>query len=232
MTTKVPKRRAKQHYVNNHDFYDALVKYRDKRIEAERNGLSEPRIPNYIGQCILLIANKLSNASNFCNYSYKDEMISDGIEDCILRIKSFDPDKSKNPFAYFTQTCYFAFVRRIKKEKKQKTIKSEMIKNSGILDTMDSSVQQSDDGVYDNTYRNFLLENIDIIQTDAEKEQASRKVFKKTTKAYQAKLKALEKEREEQKTIDDFNNQENEVIDITIDDEIESIEDYYNNIED
>jgi len=229
--SKTPKKRAKQNYVNNADFYDALVKFKADRTHAAENGLEEPRIPEYIGKCIYLIATKLSNAGNFCNYSFKDEMISDGIEDCILRIKSFDPDKSTNPFAYFTQTCYFASVRRIKKEKKQKTIKSEMIKNSGALEYFQNgnNANSGDDGIHESSYLQFLMENIDIVPTDAEKDQAAKPIFKKTTKAHQAKLKALAAEQEGQKTIDKFNGLSD--AEYEAEESLESIDEYYSDIE-
>ena len=152
-----------------------------------------PRVPEYIGLCIYLIANGLGGYWKFVNYSYRDEMVADGIEDCILRVQSFDPAKSKNPFAYFTQICYFAAVRRIKKEKKQRTVKAEMVKNSGIVDTLSNNVQSGDDGEYQNAYLNFLLENVDnnTLTEDDKKESLK---MKKTTLAHQKKLKEKENE--------------------------------------
>ena len=84
---------------------------------------------NYIGECILKIANNLSHKPNFSNYTYKDDMILDGIENCILYIHNFDPEKSNNPFAYFTQIIFYAFLRRIGKEKKQAYVKNKLIQN-------------------------------------------------------------------------------------------------------
>ena len=78
-----------------------------------------PPVSNYLGECFLKIANHLSYRPNFINYTYRDDMISDGIENCLQYIHNFDPEKSKNPFAYFTQIIYYAFIRRIQKEKKQ-----------------------------------------------------------------------------------------------------------------
>ena len=102
------------HYVNNADFLAALVKYRDDCKEAKENNKLEPKIPDYIGECFLKIAEHLSRKPNFISYTYRDEMISDGVENCIQYFRNFDPDKSKNPFAYFTQIIYYAFLRRIK----------------------------------------------------------------------------------------------------------------------
>ena len=150
-----------------------------------------PRIPEYIGKCIFLIAKGLSSYYKFSGYSYRDEMMADGLEDCILRIQSFDPAKSKNPFAYFTQIAYFAAVRRIKKEKKQKSIKSEMVKNSGIIESLGSNVQGGDDTEYSNQYLSFLLENVDQ-NTMTEEEKKESLKMKKTTKAHQKRMKDKE----------------------------------------
>ena len=82
-----------------------------------------PPVTNYIGECFLKIATHLSYRPNFINYTYRDEMISDGIENCLQYVKNFNPEKSSNPFAYFTQIIYYAFLRRIQKEKKQTHVK-------------------------------------------------------------------------------------------------------------
>lgn len=110
-------------YLNNKQFYQALVDYREKCEVAEKEGKSQPRIPNHIGEAFILIATKLSNKGNFVGYTYKDEMVSDAIENCVNAVHSFNPEKSANPFAYFTQIVWYAFLRRIEKEKKQTYIK-------------------------------------------------------------------------------------------------------------
>lgn len=115
---KQPKKRA--HYVDNKKFFEEIVAYRRALLEARENGLEEPRIPNYIGECIFKIAEKLSTKPCFMNYSYRDEMVSDGIENCILYFKDYDPAIGQNPFAYFTQVIYYAFLRRISKEEKNR----------------------------------------------------------------------------------------------------------------
>ena len=112
------------HYVDNAKFLEAMKEWKDQCRDAEETGDEKPRISNYIGECFLKIANGLSYRPNFINYSYKQEMISDGIENCLQYIHNFDPDKSKNPFSYFTQIIYYAFIRRIQKEKKQAHIKN------------------------------------------------------------------------------------------------------------
>lgn len=133
-----------EHYIDNKTFYEAIKQYRASIKLAEADGKPKPIIPNYIGSCILLIANRLATKPNFINYSYKDEMISDGVENCIMYIDNFDPDKSTNPFAYFTQIIYFAFLRRIQKEKKHLYIKHQVFRQSAISDEL-YDIQDGDD---------------------------------------------------------------------------------------
>lgn len=115
------------HYVNNAEMLVAIKQYKADLEEARAAGKEDPRIPEYLGECVLKIATRLSHKYNFVNYSYRDDMILDGIENCIQCMHSFDPNKSSNPFSYFTQVIYFAFLRRIAKEKKQSYIKGKLI---------------------------------------------------------------------------------------------------------
>ena len=111
-----------------------MVEYKEKVKDAEAVDDPPPKIPDYVGACLLKIANRLSTKPNFINYTFREEMVSDGIENCINYIGNFDPDKSKNPFAYFTQIIYYAFLRRIQKEKKQLYIKHKAIENHQAFD--------------------------------------------------------------------------------------------------
>lgn len=120
----------KRNYVNNKRLYEVLCDYKKQCEENKNKGIDLPQIPSYIGEAILLIATNLSNKSSFFAYSYKDEMISDGVENALLYLHNFNPEKTNNPFAYFTQIIKFAFIRRIEKEKKQHYIK---IKNLGMM---------------------------------------------------------------------------------------------------
>ena len=104
-------------------------------MAAER-GEAKPRITNYLGECFLKIATHLSFKPNFVNYMFKDDMVCDGIENCVQYINNFNPEKSKNPFAYFTQIIHYAFLRRIQKEKKQLEIKTKIIERSGYEEVM------------------------------------------------------------------------------------------------
>jgi hypothetical protein len=124
-------KKKSEHYVNNKDFYAALVEYRHQINHAKENDLPKPRVSNYIGDCFLRIANHLAYKPNFVNYMFKDDMICDGIENCIQYIDNFDIERT-NPFAYFTQIVYYAFLRRIAKEKKQLEIKTKIIEKSGF----------------------------------------------------------------------------------------------------
>ena len=124
-------RKRSEHYVNNKEFLAAIVEYKEKVALAAERGEAKPRITRYIGECFLKIATHLSFKPNFVNYMYKDDMVCDGIENCIQYIDNFDPTKSRNPFAYFTQIVYYAFLRRIAKEKRQMDIKDKILEKSG-----------------------------------------------------------------------------------------------------
>ena len=119
----------KEHYVNNKEFLEALIDYKTVCDEHKARDEQKPPVTRYIGECFLKIAQHLSYRPNFINYTYKHDMISDGIENCLMYLHNFNPEKSKNPFAYFTQIIYYAFLRRIQREKKQTHVKNKMIEN-------------------------------------------------------------------------------------------------------
>ena len=124
-------RKKTEYYVNNKEFLYAISEYRSKVLKAKEVGDPRPRVTNYIGECFLKIATHLSYKPNFVNYMFREDMICDGIENCLQYIDNFDPEKSTNPFAYFTQIIYYAFLRRIQKEKKQLEIKGKILERSG-----------------------------------------------------------------------------------------------------
>lgn len=142
------------HYVNNAQFLQAIKEYKLTVAQAKENNQPKPRVPRYLGECILKIATHLSYKSNFINYSYREEMISDGVENCLMYFDNFDPAKSNSPFAYFTQIAYFAFVRRIQKEKRQTLIKGHIIKNMSF-DAFELQ-EHDEDGLYANSYLDFI----------------------------------------------------------------------------
>ena len=153
------RRKRSEHYVNNKEFLAALEVYIAQVQRAKLNDADPPQIPRYIGECFLKIANHLSYKPNFVNYMFKDDMICDGIENCVRYIHNFNPEKSKNPFAYFTQIIYYAFLRRIQKEKKQLEIKQKILDHSDA-----ASVMQIDDsgGTSGSAEMNTIKENIEI----------------------------------------------------------------------
>ena len=137
--TTMPRPKKSEHYVNNKDFLAALEQYAIDVARAKEREQPKPRIPRYIGECFLLIANHLSYKPNFVNYMFKDDMICDGIENCVRYIHNFNPEKSKNPFAYFTQIIYYAFLRRIQQEKKQLEIKNKILEKTNFDEVFDSN---------------------------------------------------------------------------------------------
>ena len=156
------KRKSTAHYVDNKVFLQAMKDWKEKCEEAEQMGEEKPRVSNYIGECFLKIANGLSHKPNFMNYTFKDDMVSDGIENCLQYIHNFNPEKSNNPFAYFTQIIYYAFIRRIQREKKQTHVKHRLIEkvdyrafvtmegdeNSYSVSGFDPTIMLPDEAVY------------------------------------------------------------------------------------
>lgn len=140
----------KEHYVNNREFTDAIVEYSTAVAEAKKKNKSKPIIPDYIAECFLKMAQGLSHKPNFYSYSYRDEMVMDGVENCVKAIGNYDVSASTrtgrpNPFGYFTQIMYYAFLRRIAKEKRQQEIKERYISQANI----ESFMSDNDDHHYD-----------------------------------------------------------------------------------
>ena len=171
------------HYIDNQQFLAALLEHRERVQAAKEAGGEPPQISNYLGECFIKIARHLSYKSNFINYSYKDEMISDAIENCLAVVNNFDPAKSKNPFAYFTQITFYAFVRRIQKEKKQLQTKYRYIDQ---LDLSDIMTQDPDNGEFQNQFLDYLKTQVDGYDYE--------KVVSPATKAANKKKKQAEKE--------------------------------------
>jgi len=129
--------------VKNADLYAAMVEYRKAVVQSRETGSGKPKVPTYIAECIMKIATHLSHKPNFSSYTFREDMICDGIENCLQYIDNFDPGKSQNPFAYFTQIIYFAFIRRIQKEKKYLYTKYAAIEKANLLGET-SEMQDSD----------------------------------------------------------------------------------------
>lgn len=160
------------HYVNNKQMYETMKIYVAAVREAEETNATPPRIPEYIGECVYLICNKLSLKPQFSGYTWRDEMISDGIENCIVAINNFDPAKSTNPFAYFTMIAWNAFLRRIQREKTQTYIKHKNMQNNFVVDEL-----MAEFGV---TSVSGDHKSDDVIRTFEDKIEANKK--KKTAK--------------------------------------------------
>jgi len=154
---------ATKHYVNNKTLYEHMKVYHEKLMLSKENNQPKPPIPNYIGECVLLICTKLSYKPNFMNYSYRDDMIADGIENCIASVDNFNPAKSTNPFAYFTQIAWNAFLRRIAKEKKQTYIKHKNFENQFTNEEMDSIFhdRQVATGNHSNEYSSEIIRSFE-----------------------------------------------------------------------
>jgi hypothetical protein len=163
------------HYVNNADFLSAIIEHQKAIVEAEACGDPKPQLSNYLGECILKIATKLANRPNFINYSYKDDMILDGIENCIQYFHNFNPEKSSNPFAYFTSIIYYAFLRRIDKEKKQSYIRGKLIRDNTIEQFELQDHDFSGDEDFQNTYVGFMQSHGTFDADYEDKKKAKRK---------------------------------------------------------
>ena len=152
-----------EYYVNNKEFLEAITIYRNSVIKARENEDPRPRVPNYIGECFLKIATHLSYKPNFVNYMFREDMICDGIENCLQYIDNFNPEKSSNPFAYFTQIIYYAFLRRIQKEKRQLEIKSKILEKSGYQEVMYTETYDGDMAGMNQSYSDMgsIKENIE-----------------------------------------------------------------------
>src|SRR6056300_311991 len=172
----------KEHYVNNKEFLAAMIEYKKSVAEAEKKKKTKPPVTDYIGGCFLKIANHLSYRPNFINYTFRDDMISDGIENCLQYLDNFNPEKSNNPFAYFTQIIYYAFVRRIQKEKKQVTIKNRLITESNYDDM---TLQPGEDKEFKNQFTEYLKKNMPVEEqqkiADSNKKKKTKRKKKSTS---------------------------------------------------
>ena len=157
------------HYVDNKKFLEELNRYKDKVNKAKEKEIPKPMVSNYLGECFLKIATHLSYKANFINYTYRDDMISDGIENCLVAVEKFDPAKSSNPFAYYTQIIYFAFVRRIQKEKKQQATKYKMLENVDLNQLL----------VHSDGNDEYVSQVIDLMKRQMDTIEIERKEIKK-----------------------------------------------------
>ncbi len=169
------KKKIVEHYVDNKEFFKAMCEWKETVIEADNLDEGRPPISEYIGECFVKIAEHLSRKPNFINYPFRDEMIADGIENCLMYAHNFNPEKSTNPFSYFTQMIYYAFLRRIEKEKKQNYIKYKLM-------------EQADDGsfmrwfkenYFEKEAKNAYADFFEVTDSDIEKFTPAKKKKKK-----------------------------------------------------
>jgi DNA-directed RNA polymerase specialized sigma subunit len=171
------------HYVDNEKFLKEMIIYKRGFDEAKEKDELPPMISEYLGECFMKIAQRLSFRPNFINYAFKDDMISDGIENCIQYIKNFNPEKSSNPFAYFTQIIYYAFIRRIQKEKKQLYIKYKTMESTPSLsENVELSANDSDKGYNQETLNTDQKANMYNFIKNFEDAKAAKSVAKKPVK--------------------------------------------------
>jgi DNA-directed RNA polymerase specialized sigma24 family protein len=178
--------RRKENYVDNALFYKELKKYRTVCLRAKELDHAKPRMSEYLGDCFLRIASRISTKPNFKNYTFRDDMISDGIENCLVYVHNFNPDKSTNPFGYFTTVIHYAFIRRIQREKKHTYIKYKLMEKA-IIDG-DTAVDAGTNMAPDATLLNF--ENVQEFITrfdDYSKSRRARRRVGRGTKGRRTK---------------------------------------------
>mgnify|MGYP000085131299 FL=1 len=185
MTTKI-KPKAKPHYVNNKEFSLAVVEY-VKSVNVAKEAEKEiPKVTNYVASCFMKISEGLSHRPNFVRYTYREEMVMDGVENCLRAINNYNIETATrtgnpNAFSYFTQICFFAFIRRITKEKKQQEIKFKYIEKMGIEDF--AAMGMDENGAAQTMeYVDALRQRIDQIRTKDDKIKEFAKIEKEREK--------------------------------------------------
>lgn len=189
------------HYINNKEFLKAIIEYQADIRECEKNGDPKPYVTDYIAMCFLQIAQRLSYRPNFINYTYKDDMISDGLENCLAYMHNFNPEKSTNPFAYFTQIIYYAFLRRIQKEKKQQYVKYKYFDQKAGFEQMDE-LQEHDKESFDfinergsidfHTHIKEFIDDMERKETEKKAKRDAKKMGKKKKVAKKSEPNNLE----------------------------------------
>lgn len=166
-------------YVNNAEFLDSLIQYKKQVLAAKLSGLPKPRVPEYIGECILKITENIAKRPNFSSYTFKEDMIGDAIENCLLYIDNFDEDQSKNPFGYFSRIIWYAFLRRIESESTQTYVKFKSLVDSELYANYKYEGKK-----FLNLNKAVLNENTNHIIEKYEEKRSKRKVEKKIEEAY------------------------------------------------
>lgn len=172
--------KSAKHYIDNVKFCKSMMDWKKKIKEYEESGEEKrPPVSDYIAECFLKIAEHLSHRPNFINYPFRDDMIGDGVENCLLYAHNFDPDKSTNPFSYFTQIIYYAFLRRIEKEKKQAYIKYKCLTMNDFDGKLVDWLRNQSDIT---TYSDFLSKHFSLTEEDIKKIEPEKKKRKRKKK--------------------------------------------------
>lgn len=170
-------------YVDNKKFYEAIVEHKKKSKENTALGLAAPQLSNYIGDCISKIAHNFSNSPKFIRYSFREEMVSDAIENCIQYFDSFDPDRFNNPFAYFSQISYNAFIRKINKEEKERYTKYKYFQETILhTDQVDDLVDDDNNHLIPTMMYDNINEFMKAFEEKEEKKKQKRKELKQLQK--------------------------------------------------
>jgi hypothetical protein len=199
----IPKKKI-VNYVDNSKLLVSFLEWYDKKKIAEEQGKPEPEPPRYISECIILIPTRLASKGNFAGYSFRDDMIGDAVENLVQYYRNFDPEKSKNPFAYFTQISYYAFLRRILKEKKQSYVKHKLLQNSEILDSIITQDHDNED---------YRISIVETLQNNLKPELEKYFEMKKTPKELKGK-----------KTIEDLLIEEVKEIEEIMGDDVDALQ--------
>jgi hypothetical protein len=168
-----------RHYVDNEKFLKSMNEWKKDVKKAEKKGQKRPPVTDYIAECFIMIAEHLSQRPNFINYPFREDMVGDGIENCIAYAHNFDSEKSSNPFSYFTQIIYYAFLRRIEREKKQSFIKYKCLQMNDVDGKFVDWLQNNQGS---STFGEFLQHTFFLSENDIEKMEAKEKVKKKRGK--------------------------------------------------
>lgn len=172
--------KSAKHYIDNEKFCKSMTEWKKKVEEYEESGEDKkPPLSDYIAECFLKIAEHLSHRPNFINYPFREDMIGDGVENCILYAHNFDPEKSSNPFSYFTQIIYYAFLRRIEKEKKQAYIKYKCMQMNDFDGKIVDWLKTQPDIT---SYSEFLSKHFSLSEADIEKMEPIKKKKKRRKK--------------------------------------------------
>lgn len=180
---------AKNHYVDNKQLYESLVKWKKATRRAKRLKEEDPQLPDYVAESMLKMATRLSQKAGFVNYTFREDMIGDALESCLRYIHNFNPERSKNAFAYITQIIHNAFIRRIQKEQKQLYVKMKIVDASDFMGSYDR--QDHDHREYNNTYVTYLQENMGDVISKFENWKETKKAKNAAKKKETASLEAL-----------------------------------------